>query len=108
MPGICLSRDAEQLDAVAEFAGERDVQRGDLADALDMHRLERHWPAEGDCRQDRQLVRGIDAVDVERRIGLGVTQLLRIGEHLGELAAALAHLRQDVVAGAVEDAGDAA
>ena len=58
--------------------------------------------------EDRQLVRGIDAVDVERRIGFGVAQLLRIGEHFGELAAALAHLRQDVVAGAVEDAGDAA
>ena len=108
MPAIRLSRDAEQLDAVAEFAGERDVERGDQTDALDMHRVERDRPAERQCGQDRQLVRGIDAVDVERRIGFGVAQLLRIGEHLGELAAALAHLRQDVVAGAVEDAGDAA
>ena len=108
MPRIGLPRDAEQLDAVAELAGERDVERGDAADALDMHRVERDRPAERERGQDRQLVRGIDAVDVERRIGLGVAQLLRIGEHLGELAAALAHLRQDVVAGAVEDAGDAA
>ena len=40
-------------------------------------------------------------------IGLGVTQLLRVGQHLGEFPPALAHLRQDVVAGAVQDAGDA-
>ena len=65
-------------------------------------------PAERQRRQDRQLVRGIDAVDVEARVGLGVAQLLRLGQHLGELAAALAHRGQDVVAGAVQDAGDAA
>ena len=76
-------------------------------DALDMHRVERDRPAERQRRQDRQLVRRIDAVDVERRIGLGVAELLRVGEHLGEFAPALAHLRQDVVAGAVQDAGDA-
>ena len=106
-PCIGLPRDAQQLDAVAKFAGKRDVERRDAADALDMHRVERDRPAERQRRQDRQLVRRVDAVDVERRIGLGVAQLLRIGEHLGEFAAALAHLGQDVVAGAVEDAGDA-
>ena len=41
-------------------------------------------------------------------IGLGVAQLLRVGQDLGELAPALAHLGQDVVAGAVQDAGDGA
>ena len=43
----------------------------------------------------------------KRGVGLGVAELLRLGQHLGELAAALAHHREDVVAGAVEDAGDA-
>ena len=69
--------------------------------------VERHRPAERQRRQDRQLVRRVDAVDVEARVGLGVAQLLRVGQHFGEFPAALAHLGQDVVAGAVQDAGDA-
>ena len=106
MPAVGLPRDAEQFDAVAEFGRERDVERGDPPNALDMHRVERNRPPERQRRQDRQFVRRIDAVDVERRIGLGIAELLRIGEHLGKFATALAHLRQDVVAGAVQDAGD--
>ena len=107
IPLLGLARDAEQLDAVAELVGEGDVERGDAADALDMHRLERNRPAEGERREDRQLVRGVDAVDVEGRVGFRVAELLRVGQHFGELAPALAHDGQDVVAGAVEDAGDA-
>ena len=30
---------------------------------------------------------GVDAVDVEARIGLGIAELLRLGQHVGELAA---------------------
>ena len=41
------------------------------------------------------------------RVGLGVAQRLRLGQHVGEVAAGLAHRGQDVVAGAVEDAVDA-
>ena len=52
-------------------------------------------------------MRGIDAVDVEGRIGFGVAELLRFGEHLVEAAPGLAHGGQDVVAGAVQDAVDA-
>jgi hypothetical protein len=37
---------------------------------------------------------------------VGVAQPLRLGEHVGEGAARRLHLGQDVVAGAVEDAGD--
>ena len=36
IPASVLAGDAEQLDAVAEFAGEGDVQRGDATDALDV------------------------------------------------------------------------
>ena len=51
-----------------------------------------------------ELVGGVDAVDVEAGIGLGVARRLRFGEHDVEVAAGLAHGGQDVVAGAVEDA----
>ena len=50
---------------------------------------------------------GVEAADVRGRIGLGVAQPLGLGQHLGEGAAGGLHLGQDVVAGAVEDAGDA-
>ena len=51
---------------------------------------------------------GIETADVERWIGLGVTLRLRLLERLGERQLLLLHLRQDVVAGSVEDAIDAA
>ena len=99
-----LARQTKQLDAVAELGGVGDIERGDVADAFDVHALEIDRTAEGDAGQDRQLVRRVDAVDVEARIGLSVAVRLRLGQHVGEVAAAFAHGRQDVVAGAVEDA----
>ena len=50
---------------------------------------------------------GVDPVDVEAGVRLGIAQALGIGQHIGEFAARLAHLRQDVIAGAVQDAVDA-
>jgi hypothetical protein len=54
----------------------------------------------------RELVRGIDAVDVEAGIGLGIAQRLRLVQHFAEVAAGGFHRRQDVIAGAVEHAVD--
>ena len=99
--------DAQELDPVAQLVGERDVHGRDVADALDVDRVEARPPAERQRRQQRQLVRGVDAVDVEGGIGLGVAQALRLGQHVGELAPGLAHGGQDEIAGAVEDAVDA-
>ena len=58
-------------------------------------------------RQDGELVRGVEAADVEGRIGFRVAQRLRLGQHLGERAVLVRHRRQDEIAGAVEDAVDA-
>ena len=60
--------------------------------------------AERERGQDRELVRGVAAADVERRIGLGVAGVLRLAQRDLELQAVLRHLRQDVVARAVDDA----
>ncbi len=76
-PVLGQARDAEQLDAIAELLGEIDVEPRDVADALGVDAGEIDRPAERDARQDRQLVRGVDAVDVEARIGFGVAELLR-------------------------------
>ena len=67
-------RHAQELDPVAELVGEGDVHRRDVADALDVDRVEARPAAEGQRRQQRQLVRGVDAVDVEGGVGLGVAQ----------------------------------
>ena len=73
--------DAEQLDAVAELLGVADVGRRQSRDAFGVRRVEVDRHAEGDRRQQRQLVGGVDAFDVEGRIGLGVAQALRFGQH---------------------------
>jgi hypothetical protein len=45
--------------------------------------------SESDRRENRKLVRRVDAVDVEGGIGLGIAQRLRFGEHVGEVAPCL-------------------
>ena len=99
-------RDAEELDAVAEAFGVLDVDRGELRDAFGVDLVELHRDAEGDGGEDGELVRGIDALDVDGGIGLRVAEALRFGEHHVERQPLVAHLRQDVVAGAVDDSGD--
>jgi hypothetical protein len=64
--------DPEQLDAVAEFGGGGEVGQADRLDAFDMDRLGVDFRAEGERGEDRKLVRGVEAADVEGRVGLGV------------------------------------
>jgi hypothetical protein len=98
--------DAQQLDAIAQLLGVGDVGRLQLRDALDVRLVELHRDAERDRAHDRRLVRRIDAFDVEGRVGLGITQRLRFLQHDREVEALGAHLRQDEVGRAVDDAGD--
>ena len=60
--------------------------------------------AKGDLRQDGQLVGGVGAVHVERRVGLGVAEPLGLGQRRRVVDAALGHGREDEVPRAVEDA----
>ena len=53
-------------------------------DALDVDRVRVDLGAEGERGQDRELVGRVEAVDVEGRIGLGVAELLRGREAIGE------------------------
>ena len=54
--------------------------------------------------QDRGLGRGVEALDVGGRVGLGVAQRLGLGQRLGEARAGGVHPVQDEVRGAVDDA----
>ena len=99
-----LQRDAEELDPVSEIIGIADVVARDVLDAFDIDRSHVGNGAEGERRQDRQLVGGVEAADVEGGIGLRVAQPLRFLQHVGELASLARHLGENVVAGPVEDA----
>ncbi len=94
---------AQVLDAIAQGFGIVHVSRGQLGDAFGVSLVELQRNTKRDGRQDGQLVRGIDAFDVEGRIGFGVTQRLRLGEHVFEGAAFLTHFGEDEVASAVDD-----
>ena len=97
---------AQKLDTEPQFLGEGQIDGRDMADAFDMDRFEIDLSAERQGRQDRQLMCGVDTVDIETGIGLGIALGLGLGQHLIELAPGVAHFRQDVIAGAVEDAVD--
>ncbi len=96
---------AQVLDAVAQRFGVVHVSGGQLGDAFGVGLVELQRDAKGDGRQDGQLVRGIDAFDVEGRVGFGIAQRLGFGQHVGEGAAFFTHFGEDEVAGAVDDAG---
>ena len=100
---VDLGGERDQLDPETERRGMVDVDRGDVADALGGDGGEVDPRPERDPGEDAELVRGVDAVDVERRVGLGEAQSLRVGEHVGERQTFGLHPCQDVVAGAVED-----
>ena len=63
--------------------------------------------AERERGENGELVGGVEAADVEGRVGLGVAEFLRLGEADAERQPLLLHARENVIAGAVEDAGDA-
>ena len=79
----------------------------DGANTLGRHASEVDARTKGQCGENRQLVRRVDAINVEARVGLGEAQCLGVGEHGGERQPLGLHARQDVVAGAVENARDA-
>ncbi len=99
--------DAEQPDAIAQRRRLGDVGGEQVADAARSDIGKGRPGAEGEAGEDRQLVRGVDAVDVEAGIGLSEAQRLRLGEHFGKIASLRFHLGEDEIAGAVENAIDA-
>ncbi len=59
-----------------------DVLDRDAADALQLHRVEIDAAAKGDGGHDRQLVPGIDAAHVKRRVGFEVAKLVGLRENV--------------------------
>ena len=94
----------DEPDGVIELVGVLEIDGRDPADALGVNVGRGDLLAESERRQDGQLGAGVLAVDVGARIGLGVAQALRLGEHFLEVRAAALDLGEDVVRGSVEDA----
>ena len=101
---VDLLGDREQLHDVAELARRAMSSAVMLGDALAVHVAGDDARAERDRRDDRGLRRGVEALDVGGRVGLGVAERLRLGERVGERRARLGHAGEDVVRRAVDDA----
>ena len=97
--------DRQQLDGAAQRARGDEVGRGDLGDALAINVVGGHPGVEGDGGQDRGFGRGVVAFDVGGGIGLGVAERAGVGQGAVVVGAGAVHLGQDVVGGAVDDAG---
>ena len=67
--------------------GKGDIVGRDVLDAFHRHRGQIGRGAEGQAGEQRQLVRGVAAADIQRGIGFGIAQRLRFLQHIGEGAA---------------------
>ena len=72
-------RGRQQLDRIAQLVGVHQVGRLDRVDPLHRKLPGQDARAEGQLREDRQLLGRVGAVDVHRRVGLGVAEPLRFG-----------------------------
>ncbi len=83
-----------------------DVLSRHVADALGVHVIGGDAGGEADGGEDGELARGIQPVHICGGVGLGVPQALGLGEDLLVAQALGSHAGEDVVGGAVHDAGD--
>ena len=100
----------EQLDDEAHVARRGHIGGSHAGDALARHIVEGHAGVEGELGEDRRLGSRVETTHVSGGIGLGVAQLLRLGQDCGVVRALLVHLAEDEVGRAVDDAehlGDA-
>lgn len=105
--GLAALGHGEELDGKAEVFGVGDVGGGDGADAFAVDLGAIDAAPVGKAGKDGDLVGGIEAVHIGGGIGFGVAEGLGIGEDIGEVTALMGHAGEDVVGGAVDDAGDA-
>ena len=96
----------QELYCVVELFAKIDIERTDGRDALRVNVIQADMGAECQVHEDGKFVCRVDAADVERRIGFGISRALGLGKHVGERAFFIRHLRQDVIRCPVDDAVD--
>ncbi len=99
-------READHLDAIAEFVGELNVEVADLRDALPIDFADFDGRLKGERGENRNLVHDVVAFDIVGRIGFGIAFCLGFAQGFGERLFLLLHHRQNVVRRAVDDACD--
>ena len=99
-------RNAKQLDPVAQLFCKPNIFRVEMTNPLDVCGLKSHRRTERNRGHDGRLMCGIDPVNIEGRIGLGVTELLSLSEDFGKRQAARPHLGKNEIRSAVDDPGD--
>ena len=97
--------DRQQLDRALQGARRLEVVGTDLRDALAVYVVGTDPGVEGDRRENSGLGRSVVALDIGGRIGLGVSELPCLGKCGVITGTCGVHGRQDVVGGAVDDAG---
>ena len=82
---ICPSklRAGDLADGAAELLGVGEVDGLDGGDGLRRDGVGIELGVHGDAREDAELGARVEAVDIGGGVGLGVAQLLRVGEHGG-------------------------
>ena len=96
----------EQANAIAELGSVTQIGRVDSINAAASNLAPAWTNAESQLRENRQLLHRVAAIDIHRRIGFGVAAALGVGQGGGIARAAIFHLREDEIAGAVQDAVD--
>ena len=91
----------QKFQAVAEFPGELQVQGVKPADPLHRDGFQVQLGPVRQAHEDGQLVGGVDPFHVQGGIGFGEPVGLGLGQGLGIGGAALGHLGEDVIGGAV-------
>ena len=102
-PSLFAPGDCEELDRVAHVPRVPEILGLHPAYALSIDGIDRHLRTERQPRQDCDLVQGVEAVDVCRRVGFRVAEGLRLGEGLLEIYPVFRHARQNVVRCPVDD-----
>jgi len=95
---------AEQFDAIAQLLGILNIFFGELGNALGVGLIKLHRNAKGDSRKNGELVRGIHAFNIKSRVGFGIAQALCLGQHGIKGQALVAHLGQNKICSAVDNA----
>ena len=98
--------DAQQLDAVSHLFGIGDVFGLQMGNAFHIGLVKLHPNAKCDGRHQGGFVCGIHAFNVESGVGLCITQCLGLLQHSVKRQAFVAHLRQNEVGRAIDDAGN--
>ena len=97
---------AQELDLHAGSLGVVHVCQGDGSDALSRDLFGRYLTAPGQRGQDANLTAGVMTLDVSGGIALSIAVVLSLLQGVLKGETSLDHTGQDIVGGAVQDAGE--